>query len=153
MPGKSQISIQKDEKLMNHTELRGKFVNSFVMWEVEEREERVAPDRDINRLCALKLQRCTNGGEAAVTELYLRPGRLQQWWLLERPFMYGLYVIGSFFCYACPFVHVTHRRRIDLEDKAKVVASAWGTDSLPRWLFCLGLFETNGWVQPLPLPC
>ena len=38
----------------------------------------------------------------------------------------------------------SHRRRIDLEDKAKVVASDWGTESLPRKLFCLGLFETNG---------
>ena len=25
-----------------------------------------------------------------------------------------------------------HRRRIELEDKAKVVASDWGTESLPR---------------------
>ena len=40
-----------------------------------------------------------------------------------------------------------HSRRIDLEDKAKVVASDWETDSLPRWLFCLGLFETNGFTQ------
>ena len=28
----------------------------------------------------------------------------------------------------CPY----HRRRIDLEDKAKVVAFAWGAESLPR---------------------
>ena len=27
---------------------------------------------------------------------------------------------------------IIHRRRIDLEDKAKVVASDWGTESLPR---------------------
>ena len=27
---------------------------------------------------------------------------------------------------------VDHRRRIELEDKAKVVASVWGTESLPR---------------------
>ena len=25
-----------------------------------------------------------------------------------------------------------HRKRIELEDKAKVVASVWGTESLPR---------------------
>ena len=25
-----------------------------------------------------------------------------------------------------------HRRRVDLEDKAKVVAYAWGAESLPR---------------------
>ena len=30
------------------------------------------------------------------------------------------------------------------KDKAKVVASDWMTESLPRQLFCLGLFETNG---------
>ena len=27
---------------------------------------------------------------------------------------------------------LAHRRRIELEDKAKVVASDWGTESLPR---------------------
>ena len=26
--------------------------------------------------------------------------------------------------------------------------SDWGTESLPCLLFCLGLFETNSWVQP-----
>ena len=31
----------------------------------------------------------------------------------------------------------THRRRIELEDKAKVVPSVLGTESLPRKLFCL----------------
>ena len=50
-----------------------------------------------------------------------------------------MYVLG--FC-------AQHRRRIELEDKAKVVASVWGTESLPRWLFCLSLFGTNGRVQP-----
>ena len=30
------------------------------------------------------------------------------------------------------FVQYSHRRRIELEDKAKVVASDWGTESLPR---------------------
>ena len=29
-------------------------------------------------------------------------------------------------------IEPNHRRRIDLEDKAKVVAYAWGTESLPR---------------------
>ena len=29
-------------------------------------------------------------------------------------------------------VQYTHRRRIELEDKAKVIASDWGTESLPR---------------------
>ena len=29
-------------------------------------------------------------------------------------------------------VSATHRRRIELEDKAKVVVSFWGTESLPR---------------------
>ena len=29
-------------------------------------------------------------------------------------------------------VEWSHRRRIDLEDKAKVVAYAWGAESLPR---------------------
>ena len=37
-----------------------------------------------------------------------------------------------------------HRRRIELEDKEKVMASVWGTDSLPRYLFCLGQFGSNG---------
>ena len=37
-----------------------------------------------------------------------------------------------------------HRRRIALEEKAKVVTSDWGTESLLCQLFCLGLFETNG---------
>ena len=37
-----------------------------------------------------------------------------------------------------------HRKRIELEDKAKVVASYWGTESLPRYLFCLGQFEKAG---------
>ena len=41
-------------------------------------------------------------------------------------------------------LNAVHRRRIELEGKAKVVASDWGTESLPRQLFCLGLFETNG---------
>ena len=27
---------------------------------------------------------------------------------------------------------LTHGRRIELEDKAKIVASDWGTESLPR---------------------
>ena len=49
-------------------------------------------------------------------------------------------------------VIINHRRRIALEDRAKVVASVWGTESLPRQLFCLGLFETYGWVQASPLP-
>ena len=39
-------------------------------------------------------------------------------------------------------LNAPHRRRIDLEDIAKVVTSDWGTESLPRLLF--GLFETNG---------
>ena len=29
-------------------------------------------------------------------------------------------------------VNAPHRRRIELEDKVKVVASDWGTESLPR---------------------
>ena len=29
-------------------------------------------------------------------------------------------------------LHLYHRRRIEIEDKAKVVASDWGTESLPR---------------------
>ena len=37
-------------------------------------------------------------------------------------------------------VSLQRRRRMELEDKAKVVASDWGTESLPRSLFCLGLF-------------
>ena len=45
---------------------------------------------------------------------------------------------------AHPWLYITHRRRIELEDKAKVVVSDWGTESLPRQLFCLSLFETNG---------
>ena len=45
-------------------------------------------------------------------------------------------------------IHFNHRIRIELEDKAKVAASVWRTESLPRKLFCLGLFGTNGWVQP-----
>ena len=32
------------------------------------------------------------------------------------------------------FNNPTHRRRIVLEDKAKVVASDWGTESFPEWL-------------------
>ena len=43
-----------------------------------------------------------------------------------------------------PYGQIGHRRRIELEDKAKVVPSDWGTESLPRLLFCLSLFETNG---------
>ena len=31
--------------------------------------------------------------------------------------------------------------RLELEDKGKVVASVWGTESLPRKMFCLGQFE------------
>ena len=46
-----------------------------------------------------------------------------------------------------------HRRRIDLEDKAKVVASDWWTESLLRQLFCFGLFETNGWTQTRGFKC
>ena len=38
-------------------------------------------------------------------------------------------------------VYCTHRRRIELEDKAKVVASDWGTKSLPLQLFCLGFLK------------
>ena len=53
----------------------------------------------------------------------------------------------SCICYFLTLERVRHRRRIDLEDKAKVVASDWGTDSLLRKLFCLGLLETNGWTQ------
>ena len=30
------------------------------------------------------------------------------------------------------YVYCNHRRRIELEDKAKVVASVWGTESLQR---------------------
>ena len=41
-----------------------------------------------------------------------------------------------------------HRRSIELEYKAKFVPSVWGKESLPRLLFCLSLFGTNGWVQP-----
>ena len=41
----------------------------------------------------------------------------------------------------------THRRRIELEDKANVVPSVWGTESLQRWLF----FPANGWTQPVYL--
>ena len=33
---------------------------------------------------------------------------------------------------AHPWLYITHRRRIELEDKAKVVVSDWGTESLPR---------------------
>ena len=29
-------------------------------------------------------------------------------------------------------ISLTHRRRIELKDKAKVVMSVWGTESLPR---------------------
>ena len=32
----------------------------------------------------------------------------------------------------CNHLGLNHRRRIELEDKAKVVASDWGTESLPR---------------------
>ena len=32
----------------------------------------------------------------------------------------------------CTIMGQYHRRRIDLEDKAKVVAYAWGAESLPR---------------------
>ena len=43
-----------------------------------------------------------------------------------------------------PIHLLNHRRRIDFEDKAKVVTSDWGTEYLPLKLFCLGPFETNG---------
>ena len=46
------------------------------------------------------------------------------------------------------YISVCHRRRIELEDKAKVVSSVWGTESLLRKLVCLGLFGTKGLVQP-----
>ena len=36
-----------------------------------------------------------------------------------------------------------HRRRIELEDQAKVFASDWRTESLLCLLFCLSLFKTN----------
>ena len=40
-----------------------------------------------------------------------------------------LYVYARIYC-TVEGLH--HRRRIELEDKAKVVASDWGTESLPR---------------------
>ena len=49
---------------------------------------------------------------------------------------------------------MNHRRRIELEDKAKVVASVWGKNllnSLPPSLFCLGRFERNGRIVSVEL--
>ena len=42
-------------------------------------------------------------------------------------------MISAASCLEC----LLHRRRIELEDKAKVVASDWGTESLSSELFCL----------------
>ena len=36
------------------------------------------------------------------------------------------------YTYKWVYTYVHHRRRISLEDKAKVVASEWETESLPR---------------------
>ena len=44
------------------------------------------------------------------------------------------------------------RRRKESEDKAKVVAAVCGQklfNSLPRQLFCLGLFERKGRIHPI----
>ena len=51
-------------------------------------------------------------------------------------------------------VSTHHRRRMETEGKAKVVKSIWGAtffQSLPRKLFCLGLFVRNDWIQPVYL--
>ena len=49
----------------------------------------------------------------------------------------------------------SHRRRMETEGKAKVVASVCGAhffnSFLPRLLFCLGLFGRNGCIQPVYL--
>ena len=44
-----------------------------------------------------------------------------------------------------------HRRRIELEDKAKVVASVWGTEFVQflAALARLGLFKRKGRIYPL----
>ena len=44
-----------------------------------------------------------------------------------------------------------HRRRIELEDKAKVVASVWGTEFVQflAALASLGLFKRKGRIYPL----
>ena len=62
---------------------------------------------------------------------------------------YRVCTLGALGAYT---VHCTvyHRRRIELEGNAKVVASDWGTESLLCQLFCLTscfalvFFETNG---------
>ena len=64
-----------------------------------------------------------------------------------------------FLCQIFPYsthmykLYITHRRRIYLEDKAKVVASDWGTESLPLAILprSLTLFETNGWRRTVEL--
>ena len=51
-------------------------------------------------------------------------------------------------------VSTHHRRRMETEGKAKVVKSIWGAtffQSLPRKLFCLGLFVRNDRIQPVYL--
>ena len=56
---------------------------------------------------------------------------------VELPKLFDCFMKVNFWCVPVPFPHpseiyVNHRRRFDLEDKAKVFASDWGTESLPR---------------------
>ena len=54
----------------------------------------------------------------------------------------------------CLLKRSNHRRRIETEGKAKVVASVLGQNlfnSLPHKLFCLGLLGRKGWIQPVYL--
>ena len=53
-------------------------------------------------------------------------------WLFPQPRLKSLFICLYFNLYTLYDWGVKHRRRIELEDKAKVVTSDWGTESLPR---------------------
>ena len=75
---------------------------------------------------------------------FLVPSQLKEYWKwksfdgMQRPFVVhssdksAKIVVGVSARDTQFFLTCSHKRRIDLEDKAKVVASDWGTKSLPR---------------------
>ena len=56
----------------------------------------------------------------------------QIWSLLFNTYYSGVWVQLSKKTHYFAYLALIHRRRIELEDKAKVIALDWGTESLPR---------------------
>ena len=58
---------------------------------------------------------------------------------------------ANIFCTVYTVLGYTHRRRINTEEKTKVVAAVWGTEfvqSLSTLIFCTKTIWRIGWIRP-----